>query len=145
MEDTESTKLFNTSIDVGNGEMRRVGEAVTPATLLSGSLPPVKEMHTINRHCMLGSMQRVAHSNNSSAPLIAVAGLKGHIPAAELQGRLAVAILNLKPAKLAGMASEAMLLAADSPKEDNSKLVRVLRPPGVCCVLWSSPWKHCRG
>ncbi len=67
--------------------------------------------------------------------MTAVAGLKGHIPAAELQGRLAVAILNLKPAKLAGMASEAMLLAADAPQEDGSELVRVLRPPGVLLCL----------
>lgn len=72
--------------------------------------------------------------------MTAVAGLKGHIAAAELQGRLAVAILNLKPAKLAGMASEAMLLAADAPQEDGAELVRVLRPPGVllCTVMATS-------
>lgn len=74
-----------------------------------------------------------------------MAGLKGHIPASELQGRLAVAILNLKPAKLAGMASEAMLLAADARQGDSSELVRVLRPPGVCDMLRASPWESCRG
>ena len=71
------------------------------------------------------------HTLSTSPYLLAVAGLKMHIPAAELQGRLAVAILNLKPAKLAGMTSEAMLLAADAPKGDGDELVRVLTPPGM--------------
>ena len=71
----------------------------------------------------------------------AVAGLKGHIPAAELEGRLAVAILNLKPAKLAGMASEAMLLAADAPKGDGTELVRTLTPPGMLlCAVRTTVW-----
>ena len=70
-----------------------------------------------------------------SKTLPAVAGLKGHVPAEQLQGSHAVAILNLKPAKLAGMASEAMLLAADAPKEDGTELVRVLVPPGQSSFL----------
>ncbi len=65
----------------------------------------------------------------------AVAGLKGHIPATELDGRLAVAILNLKPAKLAGMASEAMLLAADAPNGSGTELVRILTPPGMLLIM----------
>ena len=59
-----------------------------------------------------------------------VAGLKGHIAKDALQGSMAVAILNLKPAKLAGEASEAMLLAADAPAEGGGELVRTLVPPG---------------
>lgn len=61
-----------------------------------------------------------------------VAGLKQHVKREALQGSLAVAILNLKPAKLAGEASEAMLLAADSPLEGGGELVKVLVPPGGC-------------
>jgi aminoacyl tRNA synthase complex-interacting multifunctional protein 1 len=60
-----------------------------------------------------------------------VAGLKGHIQREALQGSLAVAILNLKPARLAGEASEAMLLAADAPREGGGELVRLLIPPGT--------------
>lgn len=71
--------------------------------------------------------------------LHAVAGLKGHLPAAQLQGSLAVAILNLKPAKLAGMPSEAMLLAADAPREGGGELVRTLVPPGTCILY---PFLH---
>ena len=61
----------------------------------------------------------------------AVAGLKGHVSAEQLHGSMRVAILNLKPAKLAGMASEAMLLAADAPQESGAELVRLLIPPGM--------------
>lgn len=59
-----------------------------------------------------------------------VAGLKKHVERDVLLGSLAVAILNLKPAKLAGEASEAMLLAADAPLEGGAELVKVLVPPG---------------
>ena len=59
-----------------------------------------------------------------------VAGLKQHVAREELLGSLVVAILNLKPAKLAGEASEAMLLAADFPLEGRGELVKVLIPPG---------------
>ena len=67
----------------------------------------------------------------------AVAGLKGHILAEQLQGSMRVAILSLKPAKLAGMASEAMLLAADAPQESGAELVRLLIPPGMWRLLVS--------
>mmetsp|Transcript_18883 Transcript_18883/g.49199 ORF Transcript_18883/g.49199 Transcript_18883/m.49199 type:complete len:233 (-) Transcript_18883:128-826(-) len=56
------------------------------------------------------------------------AGLRQFVPREQLQGRLVVAVCNLKPAKLAGVASEAMLLAAD--REDASgRVVRMLEPP----------------
>ena len=64
-----------------------------------------------------------------------MAGLKGHVSAEQLQGSMRVAILNLKPAKLAGMASEAMLLAADAPQESGAELVRLLIPPGKYSLL----------
>ena len=42
-----------------------------------------------------------------------MAGLKQHISREELTGRRVAVVLNLKPAKLAGELSEAMILAAD--------------------------------
>lgn len=42
-----------------------------------------------------------------------VAGLRHHISREELTGRLVALVLNLRPAKLAGELSEAMMLAAD--------------------------------
>ncbi len=57
------------------------------------------------------------------------------MPQVELEGRLAVLILNLKAAKLAGELSEGMILAAETSGPDNSTLVRVLDPPGAhACV-----------
>jgi aminoacyl tRNA synthase complex-interacting multifunctional protein 1 len=55
-----------------------------------------------------------------------VAGLQQHIPLDAMQGMLAVAICNLKAAKLAGQLSEGMLLAASS---SDKSLVRTLCPP----------------
>jgi methionine--tRNA ligase beta chain len=55
-----------------------------------------------------------------------VAGLQQHIPLDTMQGMSAVAICNLKAAKLGGQLSEGMLLAASN--EDKS-VVKTLRPP----------------
>ena len=61
-----------------------------------------------------------------------IAGLKKHVAQEKLQGRLVCCIANLKAAKLAGLASEAMMLAAVQPNADGSELVVPLMPPGSC-------------
>lgn len=61
-----------------------------------------------------------------------VAGLRQHISREELGGRLVAVVLNLKPAKLAGELSEAMILAADHTPEGGDVLVRVLSLPEGC-------------
>lgn len=58
-----------------------------------------------------------------------VAGLQQFIAADQLAGSHVVVITNLKPAKLAGQASEAMILAADATVGD-TLLVKTLVPPG---------------
>lgn len=45
-------------------------------------------------------------------PRTLVAGLKGHYSAEELAGKLIVVVTNLQPAKLRGVESKGMLLAA---------------------------------
>ncbi|KAI3426499.1 hypothetical protein D9Q98_008864 [Chlorella vulgaris] len=55
-----------------------------------------------------------------------VAGLRLHVTSEELTGRLVVLVLNLKPAKLAGELSEAMILASEHQPEGGDALVRVL-------------------
>ncbi|CAM6114877.1 unnamed protein product [Calypogeia fissa] len=57
-----------------------------------------------------------------------VAGLRKFIPANELQQKKVALILNLKPAKLAGQLSEAMILAGDV-HADGIETVKVLEPP----------------
>ncbi|CAG8681232.1 1244_t:CDS:2, partial [Gigaspora rosea] len=50
----------------------------------------------------------------SGNPRTVVSGLASHIPLEQLQGRHVVAVCNLKPARLQGIESSAMLLAASS-------------------------------
>ena len=83
--------------------------------------------------CLHANQDRRCSDVHLSLP--AVAGLKGHVPPEQLQGSMGVAILNLKPAKLAGMASEAMLLAANAPQDGGAELVSLLIPPGMYSLL----------
>ncbi len=54
-----------------------------------------------------------------------VAGLKKFVHEYELERRKVCVILNLKPAKLAGQVSEAMILAGSVPTPDGSEIVKV--------------------
>ena len=65
-----------------------------------------------------------------------VAGLRGHYSEEELAGSTIVVVANLQPAKLRGVRSEGMLLAA----EDEDGTVSLLRPAGAASPgdrLWS--------
>ncbi|KAL2621081.1 hypothetical protein R1flu_001286 [Riccia fluitans] len=62
-----------------------------------------------------------------------VAGLKKFVAPSELQGKKVCVILNLKPAKLAGQLSEAMILAGDA-NVDGVETVKVLEPPADASV-----------
>jgi methionyl-tRNA synthetase len=65
-----------------------------------------------------------------------VAGLRGHFELEELQGATIVVVANLAPAKLRGIKSEAMVLAA----EDADGTLALLRPAGEATPgdrLWS--------
>lgn len=57
-----------------------------------------------------------------------VGGLQQYYKPEEVVGKFVVAILNLRPAKLAGVVSEAMLLAG-STTEDGKTIVKLLEPP----------------
>ncbi len=50
-------------------------------------------------------------------PRIIVAGIKGHYTPEELEGRLVVVVANLEPAKLRGIQSNGMLLAASDGEQ----------------------------
>ncbi|XP_063225625.1 aminoacyl tRNA synthase complex-interacting multifunctional protein 1 isoform X2 [Bacillus rossius redtenbacheri] len=54
-----------------------------------------------------------------------VSGLVKHVPLEDMQGRMAVLLCNLKPAKMRGVTSEAMVMCASSPDK-----VEILAPPG---------------
>lgn len=61
-------------------------------------------------------------------------GLSGLIPLEEMQGRKVVVVCNLKPVKMRGIKSAAMVLAAsprpkDGEDDNHSKLVELVSPP----------------
>lgn len=60
-----------------------------------------------------------------STALQVVAGLKKFVKVEELEGRKVCVILNLKPAKLAGQVSEAMILAGSIATPEGSEIVKV--------------------
>lgn len=57
-------------------------------------------------------------------PRTVVSGLVKYVPIEEMQNRMVVALCNLKPAKMRGVTSEAMVLCASTPEK-----VEVLTPP----------------
>ncbi|KAI1887502.1 hypothetical protein AGOR_G00190980 [Albula goreensis] len=59
-----------------------------------------------------------------AAPRTVVSGLVKHIPIDQMQNRMAVLLCNLKPAKMRGVVSQAMVMCASSPDK-----VEILDPP----------------
>ncbi|XP_051801162.1 aminoacyl tRNA synthase complex-interacting multifunctional protein 1a isoform X2 [Acanthochromis polyacanthus] len=59
-----------------------------------------------------------------AAPRTVVSGLVKHIPLDQMQNRMAVLMCNLKPAKMRGVVSQAMVMCASSPDK-----VEILDPP----------------
>lgn len=53
-----------------------------------------------------------------------VSGLVKHVPLEQMQDRVAVFVLNLKPAKMRGVLSEGMIMCASTPDK-----VEILEPP----------------
>jgi len=64
-----------------------------------------------------------------SEPRTVVAGLAGKIPLEELINKKIVCIANLKPAKMRGIESTAMLLAASDGKDGDDETVQLLDVP----------------
>eukprot|EP00058_Branchiostoma_floridae_P026013 XP_002611503.1 hypothetical protein BRAFLDRAFT_117196 [Branchiostoma floridae] len=59
-----------------------------------------------------------------AAPRTVVSGLVKHVPMEEMQDRIVIAMCNLKPAKMRGITSQAMVMCASSPEK-----VELLDPP----------------
>ncbi|KAF7710131.1 hypothetical protein HF521_009003 [Silurus meridionalis] len=59
-----------------------------------------------------------------AAPRTVVSGLVKHVPLEQMQNRMAVLLCNLKPAKMRGIVSQAMVMCASSPEK-----VEILDPP----------------
>lgn len=59
-----------------------------------------------------------------NTPRTVISGLVKHVPIDEMKDRLVVVLCNLKPAKMRGIISEAMVMCASTPEK-----VEVLSPP----------------
>jgi methionine--tRNA ligase beta chain len=67
--------------------------------------------------------------DGTSTPRTVVAGLAGKISIENLIGRKIVAVTNLKPSKMRGIESSAMLLAASAAGEKDEEVVELLDVP----------------
>ncbi|NWX68010.1 AIMP1 protein, partial [Alca torda] len=59
-----------------------------------------------------------------ASPRTVVSGLVKYVPLDQMQNRLAILLCNLKPAKMRGVVSQAMVMCASSPEK-----VEILAPP----------------
>jgi aminoacyl tRNA synthase complex-interacting multifunctional protein 1 len=65
-----------------------------------------------------------------ASAVVLCTGLAQFMQPQQLAGALVCVVANLKPAKLAGQASEAMVLAAEAADSSGQLIVRTLLPPG---------------
>ncbi|XP_006881216.1 PREDICTED: aminoacyl tRNA synthase complex-interacting multifunctional protein 1 [Elephantulus edwardii] len=59
-----------------------------------------------------------------TTPRTVVSGLVNHVPLEQMQNRMVILLCNLKPAKMRGVLSQAMVMCASSPEK-----VEILAPP----------------
>lgn len=61
---------------------------------------------------------------DSTGPRTVISGLVNHVPIEEMRDRTVVVLCNLKPAKMRGILSEAMVMCASTPEK-----VELIKPP----------------
>lgn len=84
-------------------------------------LEPEKNVRTVNVHLNLhADLAGITNARAQGQP---------SFPCCLMQNLLVAVVLNLKPAKLAGEKSEAMILAADA-EVGGKVIVKTLQPPG---------------
>lgn len=78
----------------------------------------------IQRHPDADSLYLEKIDCGEAAPRTVVSGLVKHVPIEEMQNRMVIVLCNLKPAKMRGVTSEAMVMCAST-----SDKVEVMSPP----------------
>ncbi|XP_063534942.1 aminoacyl tRNA synthase complex-interacting multifunctional protein 1 [Cydia strobilella] len=78
----------------------------------------------INKHPDADSLYVEQIDCGEAKPRTVVSGLVNHVPINEMQDRIVMVLCNLKPVKMRGVTSEAMVMCASSPEK-----VEVLIPP----------------
>uniref|UniRef100_A0A2M4BTB3 Putative trna-binding protein n=1 Tax=Anopheles marajoara TaxID=58244 RepID=A0A2M4BTB3_9DIPT len=78
----------------------------------------------VSRHPDADSLYVEKVDCGEANPRTVISGLVKFVPIEQMQNRLVVALCNLKPAKMRGILSEAMLMCASTPEK-----VEILAPP----------------
>jgi methionine--tRNA ligase beta chain len=104
------------------GKQQEVVPDVQKAQFRVGKIVSVKD------HPKADKLFHLAVDVGEEQPRSVCAGLKNFFKAEELQDLMVVTIVNLKPAKMVGVDSQAMVLAGDEEK-DGGQIVRPLVPP----------------
>ncbi|XP_053687666.1 aminoacyl tRNA synthase complex-interacting multifunctional protein 1 [Sabethes cyaneus] len=78
----------------------------------------------VSRHPDADSLYLEKIDCGEAAPRTVISGLVKFVPIEEMQNRMVVVLCNLKPAKMRGILSEAMVMCASSPDK-----VEILAPP----------------
>jgi methionine--tRNA ligase beta chain len=95
----------------------------------------VARIASVSDHPVADSLYALTLDVGAEEPIVFAAGLKNFYTPSELLDRRVVAILNLKPAKLAGSLSYAMLFAGSAPLPDGEgEKVVVLDPPAAAAI-----------
>eukprot|EP01135_Chromosphaera_perkinsii_P011654 Nk52_evm1s2464 gene=Nk52_evmTU1s2464 len=105
----QGKKEENTQLDVSRLDMR-VGKIVE-----IGKHPDADALYLEKIDC-----------GEESGPRTVVSGLVNHVPIEEMQNRMVVVMCNLKPAKMRGVLSQAMVMCASNAETGK---VEVLIPP----------------
>lgn len=111
----------------------KVGKKGAP----SGAKEPEKPLDVSRLDLRIGKMLEVSRHPDADAlyvekidcgdpagPRTVISGLVKHIPIEEMQGRSVVVLCNLKPAKMRGILSEAMVMCASTEEK-----VELIQPP----------------
>jgi len=109
----------------GGGEVGGKGAADTEAPVDIGRLDlRVGHIRSAKKHPDADSLYIEEVDVGEEKPRTVISGLVKFIPEAEMQDRMAVLCCNLKPSKMRGIMSEAMVMCASTPEK-----VEILCPP----------------
>ncbi|KAL9646397.1 hypothetical protein ABK040_013912 [Willaertia magna] len=97
--------------------------------LFATSCLVVGQIESVKAHPESEKLYQVTLNIGTEQRKNVLAGLRKFYSEEELKDRKVIAIINLKPRKLAGMLSEAMLLAGSTITEDNVEKVKLLEVP----------------
>ncbi|XP_067143831.1 aminoacyl tRNA synthase complex-interacting multifunctional protein 1 [Centruroides vittatus] len=84
-------------------------------------------IQTVSKHPDADSLYVEQIDLGEDKPRTVVSGLVKFVPLEEMQNRWVVVLCNLKPAKMRGILSEAMVMCASTPEK-----VEILNPPSGC-------------